>query len=353
MGCFNVDDLFSIIREQTPYLNFVNTIKSASSIKTYSRCLAGYIKFRQSEILENLLAENSRSTEASIMSYVVRLKNEQGLSYAARNTILSSIKHFYRMNDVETINWYKVAKVLGENNRRVLNKRPYTREEIQKMLAIADLRMRMVILLLASTGMRIGALSNIVLRNIQRIPEYSLHRITIYEGSGEEYYTFCTPECSLAIDSYLQYRERCGEKLAPSSPLIRKEFDKGDSYKIHNAKKMITESIGVLIMEIIYTSGIQQEEHQTENSIKGSIRKDAPRAHAFRIFFNTTMVKQKVSAEARQMLMGHTLGLNDAYYKPSSNDILLAYLKAVDMLTINEVFRHSSKFLLAKCDSPY
>lgn len=63
------------------------------------------------------------------------------------------------MNDFETINWYKVAKVLGENNRRVLNKRPYTREEIQKMLAIADLRMRMVILLLASTGMRIGALS--------------------------------------------------------------------------------------------------------------------------------------------------------------------------------------------------
>lgn len=106
-------------------------------------------------------------------------------------------------------------------------------------------------------------------------------------------------------------------------------------------------------MEIIYTSGIQQEEHQTENSIKGSIRKDVPSAHAFRIFFNTTMVKQKVSAEARQMLMGHTLGLNDAYYKPSSNDILLEYLKAVDMLTINEVFRHSSKFLLAKCDSPY
>jgi integrase len=315
--------------------------------------LGGYIKFRQSEILENLLAENSRSTEASIMSYVVRLKNEQGLSYAARNTILSSIKHFYRMNDVEMINWYKVAKVLGENNRRVLNKRPYTREEIQKMLAIADLRMRMVILLLASTGMGIGALNNIVLRNIQRIPEYSSHRITIYEGSGEEYYTFCTPECSLAIDSYLQYRERCGEKLAPSSPLIRKEFDKGDSYKIHNAKKMITESIGVLIIGIIYTSGIQQEEHQTENSIKGSIRKDAPRAHAFGIFFNTTMVKQKVSSEARQMLMGHTLGLNDAYYKPSSNDILLAYLKAVDMLTINEVFRHSSKFLFAKCDSPY
>lgn len=74
MGCFNVDDLFSIIRERTPYLNFVNTIKSASSIKTYSRCLAGYIKFRQSEILENLLAENSRSIEASIMSYLVRLK---------------------------------------------------------------------------------------------------------------------------------------------------------------------------------------------------------------------------------------------------------------------------------------
>lgn len=73
------------------------------------------------------------------------------------------------MNDVEMINWYKVSKVLGEHNRRVINKRPYTIEEIQWLLAKADQRMRVVILLLCSTGMHIGALTDITLRNVQRI----------------------------------------------------------------------------------------------------------------------------------------------------------------------------------------
>jgi integrase len=95
----------------------------------------------------------------------------------------------------------------------VINKRSYTTEYFQKLLAKVDQRMRVIILLLASTGMRIGALTDITLRNIQRIPEYALYKITIYEGSEEEYYTFCTPECAKELDSYLQYRERLERNL--------------------------------------------------------------------------------------------------------------------------------------------
>ena len=36
---------------------------------------------------------------------------------------------------------------------------------------------------------------------------------------------FCTPECAKAIDTYLEFRERCGEKIGPDSPLFRKDFD--------------------------------------------------------------------------------------------------------------------------------
>jgi hypothetical protein len=72
------------------------------------------------------------------------------------------------------------------------------------------------------------------------------------------------------------------------------------------------------------------------------LKKDTPRGHAFRIFFNTTMIKANVNAEVREMLMGHTIGLNDAYYKPSSSDILTEYLKAVDYLTINDEKRNQN-----------
>ena len=45
--------------------------------------------------------------------------------------------------------------------KRARKDRAYTHEEIGKMLEIADERMRAVILLLASTGMRIGAIPSL------------------------------------------------------------------------------------------------------------------------------------------------------------------------------------------------
>ena len=38
----------------------------------------------------------------------------------------------------------------------------------------------------------------------------------------------------------------------------------------------------------------------------------------------------------KEMLMGHSIGLDDHYFKPSKNDVLQEYLKAIDALTINQ-----------------
>ena len=43
------------------------------------------------------------------------------------------------------------------------------------------------------------------------------------------------------------------------------------------------------------------------------------------------------------MFMGHSIGLDDHYFKPGENDVLEEYLKAVDMLTINEEHRLKRK----------
>lgn len=58
-----------------------------------------------------------------------------------------------------------------------------------------------------STGMRIGAVSDLRLRHLKRIEEYNLYRITVYENTKDEYYTFCTSECAAMIDSYMLYRQ--------------------------------------------------------------------------------------------------------------------------------------------------
>lgn len=64
--------------------------------------------------------------------------------------------------------------------------------------------MKSIILLMVSSGMQIGAIPLLKLRNMEKI--HSLYRITVYEGVNEEYYTFRTPECASFIDAYLEYR---------------------------------------------------------------------------------------------------------------------------------------------------
>ncbi|MDW3644361.1 MAG: hypothetical protein QN819_05955, partial [Nitrososphaeraceae archaeon] len=52
--------------------------------------------------------------------------------------------------------------------KRVNRDRAYTHEEIHSLLDICDERMRAVILLLASSGMRIGAVPLLKIRNLEK-----------------------------------------------------------------------------------------------------------------------------------------------------------------------------------------
>jgi hypothetical protein len=58
-------------------------------------------------------------------------------------------------------------------------------------------------------------------------------------------------------------------------------------------------------------------------------------AHGFRKFFTTQLLNAKVNPEIREMLLGHSIGLAGAYYKPTEDEMLEEFMKGVDNLTIN------------------
>ena len=62
------------------------------------------------------------------------------------------------MNDIR-INERKIDKFLGERTCKIKD-RAYTHEVIKKLIDAADIRVKIIILLMASTGMRVGAVSN-------------------------------------------------------------------------------------------------------------------------------------------------------------------------------------------------
>jgi integrase len=91
------------------------------------------------------------------VSYLSQLKKE-GVSRGTAVGYLSAYKLFFDVNGY-TLNGKRLARSLPPK-QKLSKDRGYTREEIARMLQGADERLRALILLLASTGMRIGAIAD-------------------------------------------------------------------------------------------------------------------------------------------------------------------------------------------------
>jgi integrase len=103
--------------------------------------------------------------EAQIIEYIGHLKNK-GNSFSSINVVLAAILHFYLMNDDVTLNRKKISRFLGKESVKVDQvRKAYSNEQIAKMLRVCDERTKVIILLLASTGVRVGAIPSMKLKH--------------------------------------------------------------------------------------------------------------------------------------------------------------------------------------------
>ena len=118
----------------------------------------------------------------------------------------------------------------------------YTHEEIKKILDVADLTNE--IYYFVNGFNRYDALVQLLdlkLKHLQEISDKErIYKITVYEKSKEEYYTFCSHECYSIIKSYLDYRKNNGEILDKESFLIREQFDINDFEQIRKKSRGIS-----------------------------------------------------------------------------------------------------------------
>jgi integrase len=282
--------------------------------------------------------------QSQLIDYVIHLREEKMLVSKTIHSNLEALKKFYDTNDVE---------LKGKKDR------PYAHQEIAKMLEKSDQRTRIAILLMCSAGLRVGALPSLKLRNLERTGsgQYNIYRITIYENEDEEYITFCTPECATAIDSYLEYRERHGERpLREDSPLIREEFDVNDPLKASGPRAVTDELFKYMIWRAGHDSGVI-EKHPTLPNEK-RIRNPIMGTHGFRKFFQTTCIVNGMSPLYSEFLMGHRSGglALESYTKPTENNLLegndkmIGYAGVIDFLTINEENRLRREVQTLKID---
>jgi hypothetical protein len=71
--------------------------------------------------------------------------------------------------------------------------------------------------------------------------------------------------------------------------------------------------------------------------------------HSLRKFFNTALMNSDVAYTFKELMMGHSVKLDNVFYdkggEKSQQKILLEYMKAIDALTINDEYRLKKKIV--------
>ncbi|MFL6318842.1 MAG: tyrosine-type recombinase/integrase, partial [Nitrososphaeraceae archaeon] len=170
---------------------------------------------------DSLVQLKIEQIKTMVLNYVIHLKKVAKQSSGKARTgelsvnsvkiYLKGIQSFLESNDI-LLNWKRIAKYCPEQVTN--NLRAYTKEEISKLLSIADLRDRCLILLMVSTGMRVGAIKSLKIKHLTRLHEQNnIGILSVYpESKDDRYNAIITPECMAALDEYIDYRRKQHEK---------------------------------------------------------------------------------------------------------------------------------------------
>lgn len=324
------------------FLRFRRKMKSPATRKAWVSALNMYMEFRGTKTYSALLKGTPEQQEQWLEEYIEWKQETKGVRSQSVSSQLSGLRKFYRANKYKGIDWEDVREALGEAIKAVKDK-PYTHEQIAKLVAACPPKARIIVYSEASGGPRIGSFPNMKVGDLTKNEQSGLYRTIIYPHTEAEYVTFFGPEATKEIDEYLAHRARSGETITADSPLIRDDFTKKT---VGNPCFIAKSTMEGIISRAAVNAGLR-----TINKGKHHERKETMLTHGLRKFFKQQCRRAGLDHIVIEWLVGHKsgeakIGINKLMmtYDPAMEDELLSeYLKAVDNLTINEENRIKRK----------
>ncbi len=277
--------------------------------------------------------ENPSWAVSSVMKYMrhQRERVEKGdLSASTLANYYKPIKLFCEMNDI-VLNWKKITRGLPKGRQHSDDRIP-TLEEIKTLLKYPDRRLKPAILTMLSSGIRLGAWDHLRWGDITPIDKNGKvvsAKIVVYRGEPEEYFTFITPEAYFSIKEYIDFRASHGEIISAKTWVLRDEFDLAKSSRgmASVPKQLRSTGLKRLVERALWAQKLRKPLED------GKKRHEFKADHGFRKYFKTVGEKYMKSINV-EILMGHSTGLGDNYYRISQDDLLEDYLKAVPAFNV-------------------
>jgi len=304
------------------YSLFENSIKSPYTKRAYDYALRRFVQYYKLKSFDSILEIPDKKFQIMLEDWLFDLKKTLRL-----NTIkpfFQAIELFCIVNDKVGINFKKIHKMYPANDK-TSGKRAWATKEIQAMLEnTKELRIKLLINILASTGCRIGAISELTIDDIVDMPR-SCIGIKFYTDTDEEYWGFLNPEASSLLRSYIEKRKMDGERIDENSPLMR------EKYKMGFAKpKFCTRGALTMVMDrVVKNSNVR--------GVKKGMRFESMTNHGFRKRFNTILkLNKNINPVIVERLMGHRVNLDGSYLDTTRQDVFDEFVKGMHDLVISD-----------------
>jgi integrase len=247
------------------------------------------------------------------------------------------------MNNI-ILNWKYIRKGVPKGRKSALDRIPEV-SEVKKLLRASDIRLKPIISVMLSSGIRVGAWDELKWKNVIPIKDEKSENIiaaklVVYPGDEEEYYTFITLEAWNYVKEWMDFRVSHGENITGESWLMRDIWQitdlptHGGQIRLASHPQKLT--VGA-IKNIVYRALRSQQIIKKLDKENGDgTRHEFKMMHGFRKAFKTICENAGMKSINIELLLGHNIGVSGSYYKPTEKEVLQDYLKAVDSLTISD-----------------
>jgi hypothetical protein len=264
---------------------------------------------------------------------------------------VKTIKLFCEMNNI-LLPWKRITRGLPKA-RRYADDRAPTIVEIRKIIEYPDRRIKAIVLTMVSSGIRLGAWDYLRWKHIIPIKiegKIAAAKIIVYHGDPEQYFSFITPEAYLELEKWISYRKACGENIGEESWILRNVWDRNKGRRrtpgiVTQPRKLESQRVKKIMETALWTQGLR---HKLE---PGKRRHEFQADHGLRKLFKTRCELAGMKSINIEILMGHSVGISDSYYRATERELLDNYLKAVDFLTISKQHKLENEITSVICRS--
>jgi integrase len=272
---------------------------------------------------------------------------------------LPAIKAWLLENSVKAID--RISREIAREFRRkfgspkpLLKRDILTKEDIIKILNVADLREKAIICTLASGGFRLSTAINLQLKHLENIEEdkdcYMVEVPEEITKEREPYVTFISREARDYIRELLLLRSAKGEQIIPefylftthrgNKQLSAKRFD--------NTWRELCKKAGIDLKPIIIKGKHPINKRNGKVVYEEKPKRYNTRIHALRKFFKTSCSVAGVDRMASEAFLGHSLasfGMESVYdFCISRREWLREqYLKVLPLVTFLKPIEAKSK----------